>query len=192
MYARGMTTRDIQGHLKEIYGVDVAPSLISEVTDAVIEEVKTWQTRPLEPLYPIVFMDALMVKMRHDGRVENRAVHVAIGIDLEGRKDVLGLVAGNRSGIDTARRVVQLLEQAGHEVLTRHLVDDNAWEADRQITPKEIYLRDMNWLRECDLFIAEVSGSSFGLVSKLGTCWVQAKNERFCSIDARLKRAYPF
>ena|SRR5215472_12995060 len=77
-------------------------------------------------------------------------------------------VAGNRSAIDTARHVVQLLEQAGHEVLTRHLVDDNAWEADRQITPKEIYQRDMNWLRECDLFIAEVSGSSFGIGFETG------------------------
>jgi len=77
-------------------------------------------------------------------------------------------VAGNRSAIETARRVVQLLEQAGHEVLTRHLVDDNAWETDRQITPKEIYLRDMNWLRECDLFIAEVSGSSFGIGFETG------------------------
>src|SRR5580700_10280858 len=91
MYARGMSTREIQGHLQEIYGVEVSPSLISEVTDAVIEEVKAWQTRPLEPLYPILFLDALMVKMRHEGRVENRAVYVAIGIDLDGRKDVPGL-----------------------------------------------------------------------------------------------------
>lgn len=91
LYARGMTTREIQGHLREIYGAEVSPSLISEVTDAVLEEVKAWQMRPLEPLYPILFLDALMVKMRHEGRVENRAVYVAIGIDLEGHKDVLGL-----------------------------------------------------------------------------------------------------
>ena len=98
MYARGMTTREIQGHLEEIYGVEVSPSLISSVTDAVIEEVKEWQSRPLEPLYPIVFLDALMVKMRHEGRVENRAVYVAVGIDLEGRKDVLGLWTSANEG----------------------------------------------------------------------------------------------
>jgi putative transposase len=98
MYARGMTTREIQGHLQEIYGVDVSPSLISEITDAVIEEVKAWQTRPLEPLYPILFLDALMVKMRHEGKVENRAVYVAIGIDLDGRKDVLGLWTSPNEG----------------------------------------------------------------------------------------------
>jgi putative transposase len=69
-----MTTREIQGHLQEIYGVEVSPSLISEITDAVMEEVKGWQTQPLEPLYPILFLDALMVKMRHEGKVENRAV----------------------------------------------------------------------------------------------------------------------
>jgi putative transposase len=91
MYARGMTTRDIQSHLEEMYGVDVSPALISEVTDGVMEEVKSWQGRPLEPIYPIIYLDALMVKMRHEGRVENRAVFVGIGVNLEGVKEVLGL-----------------------------------------------------------------------------------------------------
>ena len=98
MYARGMTTREIQGHLQEIYGVEVSPSLISEVTDAVMEEVKTWQNRPLEAIYGIVYLDALYVKMRHEGRVENRAVYVAIGVDLDGRKDVLGLWTSGTEG----------------------------------------------------------------------------------------------
>jgi putative transposase len=70
MYARGMTTREIQGHLREMYGVEVSPALVSEVTDAVMDEVKAWQNRPLEPIYGIVFLDALYVKMRHEGRVE--------------------------------------------------------------------------------------------------------------------------
>ena len=98
MYARGMTTRDIQGHLQEIYGVEVSPGLISNVTEAVVEEVKAWQSRPLEPLYPILYLDALFVKMRHEGRVENRAVYVALGVDLEGRKDVLGLWTSGSEG----------------------------------------------------------------------------------------------
>src|SRR5579872_4435911 len=98
MYSRGMTTREIQGHLEEIYGVEVSPSSISSVTDAVVEEVKEWQSRPLEALYPILFLDTLMVKMRHEGRVENRAVYVAVGIDLEGRKDVLGLWTSANEG----------------------------------------------------------------------------------------------
>lgn len=98
MYARGMTTREIQGHLREMYGVEVSPALVSEVTDAVLDEVKTWQNRPLEPIYGIVFLDALYVKMRHEGRVENRAVYVAMGVDLEGRKEVLGLWTSANEG----------------------------------------------------------------------------------------------
>src|SRR3954451_12092627 len=113
LYARGMTTREIQGHLEEIYGVEVSPSLISSVTDAVLEEVKAWQTRPLEPLYPILFLDALMVKMRHEGRVENRAVYVAIGIDLDGRKDVLGLWTSANEGAKFWLQVLTELRNRG-------------------------------------------------------------------------------
>ena len=98
MYARGMTTRDIQGHLEEIYGVEVSPTLISNVTDAVLEEVRAWQARPLDAIYPIVFLDALVVKMREDGSVQNRAVYVAIGINMEGQKEVLGLWTSGNEG----------------------------------------------------------------------------------------------
>jgi putative transposase len=98
MYARGMSTREIQGHLEEMYGVEVSPALISEVTDAVIEELKAWQSRALEALYPILFLDALYVKIRHEGRIENRAVYVAMGINLEGRKEVLGLWTSGNEG----------------------------------------------------------------------------------------------
>jgi putative transposase len=98
MYARGMSTREIQGHLEEMYGVEVSPALISEVTEAVIEELKAWQSRALEALYPILFLDALYVKIRHEGRIENRAVYVAMGINLEGRKEVLGLWTSGNEG----------------------------------------------------------------------------------------------
>jgi len=77
-------------------------------------------------------------------------------------------VAGDRSSMVAARKIVELVDQMGHEVLTRHLIEDNAWEADRLITPKEVYLRDMKWLEQCDLFMAEVSGSSFGLGFETG------------------------
>ena len=77
-------------------------------------------------------------------------------------------VAGDRSSIDTARKVVHQLEEMGHEVLTRHLVSDNAWEADRSVSPQDVYRRDMAWLGQCEVFIAEVSGSSFGLGFETG------------------------
>jgi len=91
MYARGMTTRDIQGHLEEIYGVEVSPELISTVTDGIISEVKEWQNRPIDEVYPIVFFDAVRMKIRDEGRIVNKAAYLAIGIDMDGIKDVLGI-----------------------------------------------------------------------------------------------------
>src|ERR1035441_6773160 len=82
MYARGMSTREITGHLEEIYGVEVSPALISSVTEEVMEEVKTWQGRPLDAVYPIVYLDALVVKIRDAGHIRNRAIYVAIGVNL--------------------------------------------------------------------------------------------------------------
>ena len=84
MYARGMSTRDIQAHIEEIYGIEVSPALVSAVTDAVLEEVKAWQNRPLEPTYAIVYFDALRVKIRDEGLVRNKAVYLAIGITCAG------------------------------------------------------------------------------------------------------------
>jgi putative transposase len=91
MYGRGMTTRDIQGHLEEIYGVEVSPELISTVTDGIITEVKEWQSRPLAGMYPIVFFDALVMKVRDEGRILNKAAYLAIGIGMDGLKEVLGI-----------------------------------------------------------------------------------------------------
>jgi putative transposase len=91
LYARGLTVREIQGHLQELYGVEVSPDLISRVTDAVLEEVKEWQNRPLDAVYPVIFFDALRVKVRDEGLVKNKAVYVALALDAEGHKHVLGL-----------------------------------------------------------------------------------------------------
>jgi len=113
MYARGMTTREIEGHLKEIYNVEVSPALISQVTESVNEEVKLWQNRALEPIYGIVYLDALYVKMRHEGRVENRAVYVALGVDMEGHKDVLGLWCSAHEGAKFWLTVLTELKNRG-------------------------------------------------------------------------------
>lgn len=113
MYALGMTVRDIQGHLHEMYGVDVSAGLISEVTDSIQEEVRAWQDRPLEALYPIVYLDALMVKMRQDGKVDNRAVYTAIGINMEGEKSVLGLWVSGNEGAKYWMSVLMNLKNRG-------------------------------------------------------------------------------
>ena len=113
MYARGMSTREIQGHLEEIYGIEVSPSLISNVTDAVVEEVKAWQSRPLEELYPIVYLDAMMVKMRDGGHVQNQAVYVVLGVDLSGQKEVLGLWVAQQEGAKFWLQVLTELKNRG-------------------------------------------------------------------------------
>jgi len=91
MYARGMSVRDIRAHLDEIYGVSVDGDLISRVTDAVVEELRAWQNRPLEPLYLVVYLDALVVKIRDKGVVQNKAVYLVVGVGLDGSKDILGM-----------------------------------------------------------------------------------------------------
>jgi putative transposase len=98
LYSRGMSVRDIKAHLADIYGVEVSPDLISSVTEAVIEEVREWQTRPLEAVYPIVYLDALRVKIRYDGVVQNRCIYLAIGVNLEGKKETLGLWTAESEG----------------------------------------------------------------------------------------------
>jgi putative transposase len=113
LYARGLTVREIQGHLREIYGTEVSPDLISRVTDAVLEEVKEWQSRPLEACYPIVFFDALRVKIRDEGLVRNKAVYVALALDAEGHKHVLGLWIEQTEGAKFWLKVMNDLKTRG-------------------------------------------------------------------------------
>ena len=113
MYARGMTTREIQGHLEEMYKIEVSPTLISNVTEAVIEEVKQWQNRPLDELYPIVYLDALMVKVRDEGHVQNKAIYVVLGVNLEGQKEVLGLWVAQTEGAKFWLQVLTELKNRG-------------------------------------------------------------------------------
>lgn len=113
LYARGLTTRDIQGHLEEMYDSEVSPALISAVTDAVLEEVTTWQSRPLESVYPIVYLDALHLKMRQSGQVKNQAVYLALGINLEGYKELLGLWIGEQEGAKFWLNVLTELKNRG-------------------------------------------------------------------------------
>jgi putative transposase len=113
LYARGMTTREIQEHLHEMYKVEVSPALISTVTDAVLDDVKAWQSRPLDPVYPIVFLDAIMVKSRQDGQVCNRAVYMALGVNMEGQKELLGLWIAGTEGAKFWMGILNELKNRG-------------------------------------------------------------------------------
>jgi putative transposase len=123
MYARGMSVREIQGHLRDLYGIEASPQLISTVTDAVLEEVSRWQSRPLDPLYALVFFDALRVKMRDEGTVRNKAVYLAIGVTPDGRKDVLGIWIEQTEGSKFWLRVMTEIKNRGVNDILIAIVD---------------------------------------------------------------------
>jgi putative transposase len=113
LYARGLTVREMQAHLAELYGVEVSPDLISTVTDAVLEEVTEWQSRPLSPLYPVIFFDALRVKIRDEGTVRSKAIYLALALTPEGTKEVLGLWIEQTEGAKFWLRVMTELKSRG-------------------------------------------------------------------------------
>src|SRR4051794_10986094 len=123
MYARGMSTREIVGHLRELYGIEVSPDLVSAVTDAVLDEIAARQARPLEPVYPLVFFDALRVKVRDEGLVRNKAVHIALGVRADGTKEVLGLWLEQNEGAKFWLRVMNELRNRGVEDVLIAVVD---------------------------------------------------------------------
>jgi len=123
MYARGMSVREIQGHLMEIYGLDVSPDLISTVTDAVLESVTEWQNRALETSYPLIFFDAMRVKIRDEGLVRNKAVYLALGVQADGTKDILGIWIETTEGAKFWLRVMNELKNRGVEDVLIAVVD---------------------------------------------------------------------
>ena len=123
MYAWGMSTREIVGHLRELYGIEVSPDLISAVTAAVLEEIAAWQARPLEASYPLVFFDALRVKVRDEGLVRNKAVHIALGVRGDGAKEILGMWLEQNEGAKFWLRVMNELKNRGVEDILIAVVD---------------------------------------------------------------------
>jgi putative transposase len=113
MYARGMTSRDIQAQLQELYGVEVSPTLISNVTEAVMDEVRQWQTRPLEPLYPIVYVDCLVVHVRENQRVLNTSLYLVLAVDLHGQKELLGMWIAQTEGAKFWLQVLTEVQNRG-------------------------------------------------------------------------------
>jgi putative transposase len=123
LYARGVSTRDIQAHVRELYGIEVSPDLVSTVTDSVIDEVTAWQARPLESSYAIVFFDALRVKIRDEGLVKNKAVYLAIGMRPSGHKEVLGLWIEQSEGAKFWLRVMNEIRSRGTQDILIAVVD---------------------------------------------------------------------
>lgn len=113
LYARGMSTRDIQAHFEDVYGVEVSPTFISQVTNAVLDEVKAWQQRPLAPVYPIVYLDCLVVRSRETGSVQNKTVYLALGVNCDGEKELLGLWLAQTEGAKFWLSVMNELKNRG-------------------------------------------------------------------------------
>jgi putative transposase len=141
LYARGQSVRDIQAHLEELDGVEISATLISQVTDGVVEEVRQWQSRPLDRLYPILYLDALQIKMRHEGRVSNRSVYLALGVNLEGHKELLGIWIAQTEGAKFWLGVLTELKNRGlHDIFIAcvdHLVRNSlryvSWKHQRAV-----------------------------------------------------------
>ncbi len=123
LYSRGLSTREIQSHIEEIYGVEVSPDLVSTVTSAVEEKVREWQQRSLEAVYPILYLDALRVKIRVDGRVSNRSIYIAVGVNLDGKKETLGLWSSENEGAKFWLSVLTELQNRGAQDILIACVD---------------------------------------------------------------------
>lgn len=123
MYAKGMTTGDIEAHLKELYDLDISDSTISRITDKIIPRVKEWQERPLQEVYAVVYMDAIHYHVRSEGRIVKRAVYIALGIDLEGKKDVIGMYVGENEGAKFWLSIINGLKNRGIQDILIACVD---------------------------------------------------------------------
>jgi len=195
MYARGMTTRDIQAHLEEMYGVEVSASLVSEVTEAVMEDVRVWQSRPLEPIYMIVYLDALMVKMRHEGRVDNRAVFVGIGVTQEGSKEVLGLWTNATEGAKLWLQILTEIRNRGVKDILIACVDGLKGfpEAIQAVYPKtEVQLCIVHMVRNSLAYVnwkerKQVAGD-LKLIYRAAT--VEEAEQRLAEFEARWDAQY--
>ena len=123
MYAKGMTTGDIESHMKELYDIDLSDSTISRITDKILPIVKEWQERPLEEVYAVVFMDAIHYHVRSEGRIVKRAVYIALGIDMDGKKDVLGMYVGENENAKFWLCIMNGLKNRGVEDILIACVD---------------------------------------------------------------------
>lgn len=196
LYARGMTVREIQAHLTEMYGTEISPTLISTVTDAVIDEVKAWQTRPLEALYPIVYLDCIHVKVRDAGVVRAKAVYLALGINMAGEKELLGIWIAQTEGAKFWLQVVTELKNRGVQDIFIACVDGLKGfpEAIETVYPKTaVQLCIVHMVRYSLNYVSwklrkEIAA---GLRTIYTAATVEEAEQRLDEFDAKWGEAYP-
>ena len=164
MYAKGMTTRDIQSHVQELYGLEISPALVSQITDKIIDLAKEWHNRPLEAIYPIVFFDAIHYKVHDDGKVVSKAAYTALAVDITGKKDLLGLWVSEAEGANFWLAVMTELKNRGVQDILIACVDGlkNFPEAINTVFPKtEIQLCVVHLIRNTLKYIASKDQKAF-------------------------------
>ena len=196
LYARGMTVREIQCHLEEMYGTEVSPNLISAITDAVSEDVKAWQSRPLDPIYPILYLDCIHVKVRDAGAVRNKAVYLAIGVNMEGHKEVLGLWISQTEGAKFWLQVVTELKNRGVQDIFIACVDGLKGfpEAIEAVYPEAIVqLCIVHMVRNSLSFVSWKMRKEVAADLKLiyTSATVEAAEHRLTEFEAKWDKGYP-
>ena len=196
LYARGMTVREIQSHLEEMYGTEVSPTLISSVTDAVIDEVKAWQSRPLDALYPIVYLDCIHVKVRDAGAVRAKAVYLALGINLNGEKELLGIWIAQTEGAKFWLQVITELKNRGVQDIFIACVDGLKGfpEAIETIYPKtDVQLCIVHMVRYSLNYVSWKMRDqvALGLKAVYGAATVEEAEQRMDEFEAEWGAAYP-
>ncbi|HEX7318004.1 MAG TPA: IS256 family transposase [Pyrinomonadaceae bacterium] len=196
MYARGMTCREIKAHLREIYSVEVSPDLISTVTDAVLDEVRAWQSRPLDAIYPILYLDALQVKVKDQGRVSNKAIYLAIGVNMQGLKEVLGLWASENEGAKFWLSIITELKNRGVKDIFIACVDGlkgfpEAIEAIYPQTQVQLCLVHLLRFSLCYVSFKDRKGVAADLKAVYRAAGTDAAEQQLAAFAARWDGRYP-
>lgn len=196
LYSRGMTVREIQGHLSELYKVDVSPALISAITSEVAEDVKAWQNRPLDAVYPIVYLDCMHVKVRDAGSCDTKAVYIALGVNMEGRKEVLGLWMSANEGAKFWLSVVTEIQQRGVQDIFIACVDGLKGfpEAIESVFPRtEIQICIVHMVRNSLRFVSwkQRKVVAAGLKNIYTSPTVQAASDALCAFESTWGAQFP-
>lgn len=197
LYAKGMTTRDISEHLKQAYmGVDISPTLISNVTNKVLEEVTQWQARPLDPIYPVIFFDAIHYKVKHDGKIINKAAYVCLGLNRQGYKDVLGVYIGENESSTFWLSVLTDLQNRGVEDILISCIDGLKGfpDAIKSIFPKtEVQLCIVHQIRNSLKYIGSKYQKEFlkDLKEVYRATTIELAEENLESLDEKWGEKYP-
>ncbi len=197
LYARGMSTRDIEEQIREIYGISISAEMVSKITDRIVPEIKEWQQRPLDPIYPFVFLDAIHYKIKDDGRVLNRAAYVVLGVTIEGNKDILGIWIGENESSKFWLGIMNDLKNRGVQDILLFCVDGltGLKEAINAAFPKsEVQRCIIHQLRNSFKYVSykDIKAFSKDFKEVYRAINEEIALEKFCELKEKWEKSYPF